>query len=243
MSIMFDATKAEFRPHFERTGPGPVIDILIVFTVMLSAYLLEGFAASQGWISVGAGARGVSGVVCAALAAIIVVLVRGKTLADLGIKRPRRWRLVPIQVLGVLFVFIAAQYLVPLLLSAFFAVPEPDFSRYEGISGNLGGAIAMALILPLTASIPEEIIYRGFLIGRLSNIFGHDGGGAVISVLVQALIFSAVHFQWGVGGMILALVMGLVWGTAYLLCDRNLWVVILAHSAGHIMLVVGLYLS
>jgi len=58
---------------------------------------------------------------------------------------------------------------------AFFAVQEPAFSGYEGIFGNLGGAFPMALITPLTASIPEEIIYRGFLISRLSNIFGHDG--------------------------------------------------------------------
>jgi len=41
----------------------------------------------------------------------------------------------------------------------------------------------------------------------------------------------------------LAGVMGVIWGTAYLLCGRNLWIVIMAHSGGHIMLVVGLYLS
>ena len=101
----------------------------------------------------------------------------------------------------------------------------------------------MALALPLTASIPEEIIYRGFLIGRLSEIFGTNVGGAVMSVVVQALIFGAIHFQWGIGGMIVTFIMGIVWGIAYLLCDRNLWVVILAHSAGHILLVTQLYLA
>ncbi len=99
------------------------------------------------------------------------------------------------------------------------------------VAGNLGAAISMALILPLTASIPEEIIYRGFLIGRLSDIFGRNFGGAFMAVLVQALVFGAIHFQWGIGGMVVTVIMGVVWGTAYLLCDRNLWVVILAHSA------------
>jgi membrane protease YdiL (CAAX protease family) len=37
--------------------------------------------------------------------------------------------------------------------------------------------------------------------------------------------------------------MGIVWGTAYLLCGRNLWIVILAHSAGHILFVIQLYLG
>ncbi len=56
-------------------------------------------------------------------------------------------------------------------------------------------------------------------------------------------MFGAVHFQWGAGGMLVTVIMGTIWGTAYLLCGRNLWVVILAHSAGHILLVMQLYLS
>ena len=101
----------------------------------------------------------------------------------------------------------------------------------------------MALILPLTASIPEEVIYRGFLVGRLSGFFGQDIRGASMTVLVQALIFGSIHFQWGIGGMIMTFIMGAIWGTAYLLCGRNLWIVILAHSAGHILLVTQLYLG
>ena len=130
-----------------------------------------------------------------------------------------------------------------MLVSSFISMPEPDLSRYDSIAGNLSAAIAMVLILPLTASIPEEIIYRGFLIGRLSDIFGRDMGGAFVTVLIQALVFGAVHFQWGIGGMIVTVMMGIVWGTAYLLCGRNLWIVILAHSAGHILLVTQLYLA
>ena len=109
------------------------------------------------------------------------------------------------------------------------------------MNGDLGAAIALALILPLTASIPEEVIYRGFLIDRLSGLFGRHRAGAVLTVLVQALIFGSVHFMWGIGGMIVTFMMGLVWGTAYLWCDRNLWVVILAHSTGHVLFVIQLY--
>jgi membrane protease YdiL (CAAX protease family) len=221
------------------------IDILIVFAASGFAFFLEDFANARGWITVGVDARGFTAVLSGAFAAVGVVIARGGTLADLGFKRPKRWTMVPLQVVGILLVFIAVQTLVPLLVSLFLStpLPEPDLSRHDSISGNLGAAIAMLLILPLTASIPEEIIYRGFLIGRLSDIFGQNSGGAAMAVFVQALIFGAVHFQWGVGGMIMTVVMGIVWGSAYLLCDRNLWVVILAHSVGHILLVVQLYLA
>lgn len=225
------------------TPTAVLIDIITVCAVSAVTFLLEDFANAQGWISVGEEARGVSAVLLGALAAVAIVLARGGTLADLGFKRPGRWATVPFQVACILFAFIAAQYLAPLLVSSFIDLPQPDLSKYDSITGDLGAAIALALVLPLTASIPEEIIYRGFLIGRLSDIFGQNMGGAVMTVLVQALFFGSVHFQWGIGGMIVTGIMGIVWGTAYLLCDRNLWVVILAHSTGHILFVIQLYLG
>lgn len=220
-----------------------VIDIMIVFAVSVLAFLLENLANTRGWISIGADARGVTAVLGGALAVISVVWARGGTLAGLGFRRPQRWATIPFQVVGILITFVAAQSLAPLLVSSFISMPEPDLSRYNSISGNLSAAVTMALVLPLTASIPEEIIYRGFLISRLSDIFGRNIGGASMTVLVQALTFGAIHFMWGIGGMIVAAIMGIIWGTAYILCGRNLWVVILAHSAAHILLVAYLYLG
>lgn len=218
-----------------------VIDIMIVFAVSGLALVLEGFAVDQGLLPLGEGARGVSAVLAGAFTAVGVALARGGSLADLGFRRPERWAIVPLQVLAILAAFVAAQTLVPMLISLFITLPEPDMSKYGDMSGDLRAAITMALILVVTASIPEEIIYRGFLIGRLSDIFGRTTRGAVMTVGIQSLIFGSIHYQWGIGGMIMTLMMGLIWGTAYLLCGRNLWVVILAHSGGHILLVTTLY--
>ena len=240
---MVDATTSADRRISEAKPAAPLIDIMIVVAVSALAFFLEDLAISRGWIPFGEAVRGAITVIAGAIAAVAVVLIRGGTFSDLGFRRPERWARVPLQVTGILAAFIAVQILAPLLVSSFIAIPEPDLSRYDSISGNLGAAIAMALLLPLTASIPEEVIYRGFLIGRLSDIFGQNTGGACITVLIQALAFGAVHFQWGVGGMIVTVIMGIVWGTAYLLCGRNLWVVILAHSAGHMLGVVQLYLQ
>lgn len=218
-------------------------DILMVVAASGIAYLLEAFAIERGWLPYALEIRGATSVLAGAVAAVTIVLSRGGTFADLGLKRPQRWAIVPLQVMAIVVAFVTAQNLAPLLVSWFVEVPEPDLSRYDAITGNVGGAIAMLLILPFTASIPEEIIYRGFLIGRLSDLFGRDLGGAVATVGVQALIFGSIHYQWGTGGMVVTAIMGLVWGTAYLMCDRNLWVVILAHSTGHVALVIQLYLG
>jgi len=229
-----------------RGGPsptGPAMDILIVSAATIGAFALESWAASTGLADLGEVARGAFAVVVGALATVAVVRHRGGSWSDLGFKRPARWSTVPLWVLGILVAFVAGQALAPQLLSMFIKLPEPDFSRYDAIVGNLPAAVAMALILPLTAAIPEEIIYRGFLIGRLEALFGDMSAAPVLAVAVQSLVFALIHFQWGIGGILLAGVMGAIWGTAYVLCGRNLWIVIMAHSAGHIMLVVGLYLS
>ena len=71
--------------------------------------------------------------------------------------------------------------------------------------------------------------------------WGRDRKGTILAVLVHALFFGSVHFGWGVGGVIVTTLMGVVWGTAYVLCGRNLWIVILAHTTGHLLLVAQLY--
>ena len=220
-----------------------VVDMSVVFAISGLLFLLEDFANAREWISIGAEARGATAVVGGSIVAVGVVFARGGSLLDLGFRRPEHWARVPFQVIGILAAFIAVQTLAPLLISSFITVPEPDMSRYASIAGNLGNAITMAIVLPLAAAIPEEIIYRGFLMGRLSEIFGNNLWGASMTVLVQGLFFSSVHFQWGLGGMMLTFIMGIVWGAAYLMSGRNLWIVILAHSAGHILLVVQLYLA
>jgi membrane protease YdiL (CAAX protease family) len=215
--------------------------IAVVIAVSAAAFAGElAFADQLPW---GEEARGVIAVLSAAVAALWLTIRRGGSLADLGLVRPKRWWTVPFWVLGILVTFVAAQGLVPLLIAPFFDLAAPDMSRYDFIRGDALAAAAMALLLPLTAAIPEEVVYRGFLIRQFTRLYGNGRGGAVLAVLSQALIFGSVHFQWGLGGIVMTSIMGLVWGAAFLLCGRNLWIVIMAHSGAHVALILQLYSS
>jgi len=216
-------------------------DILLVIAASAVAYGAE--LALQEALPWGNETRGVLAVLVGAAFAVWVTLRRGRSITDLGFTRPKRLWTVPIWVVGILAAFIVAQIAAPLALSAFFEVPQPDFSRYDFIRGNLLGAIGMIMVLPLTAAIPEEVLYRGFLIERLTCFVGEGKVGVLLAVLLQAIVFGSVHFEWGVGGILLASIMGAVWGFAFILCGRNLWTVILAHSTAHVALVTQLYLS
>lgn len=219
----------------------PLIDIATVIGVSTAAFAIELLLTDV--LPWGEEARGVIAVLAGAAAAIWLTLNRGGTLADLGIRRPARWLTVPLWAFGILVIFIIAQAMVPVLVGQVIDVPQPDMSRYDVIRGNLAAAVFFAIALPLVAAIPEEIVYRGFLIERFTAVFGGDRGAAWLAAFVQAFIFGLVHFQWGAGGIVVTTIMGLIWGIAFLLSGRNLWIVIIAHSTAHLLLVMQLYFT
>lgn len=212
-----------------------------VIGVSLAAYLVEvGLADHLPW---GAEARGVLAVLAGAVAAVTCALRGGGGLASLGLVRPRRWWTVPLWAVAIFAAFVLAQGAVSVALQAVTELPAPDLSRYDFIRGNLPAALLMMVVLPLSAAIPEEILYRGFLLGRLQMLFGPGRLATASAVLGQALVFGSVHFLWGIGGVVFATVMGLVWGLGFLACGRNLWIVIVAHSLAHVALVLQIFSS
>lgn len=217
----------------------PLNAIIIVVAVSAAAFAAEVAVADE--LPWGEEARGVAAVLLGAITALWLTVRKGGSLAALGLIRPRRWWTVPFWVLGIFIAFVVAQALVPQLIAPFFDLPAPDMSRYDFIRGDALAAVSMALLLPLTAAIPEELVYRGFLIHQFERLYGNLRTAPILAVLSQALIFGLVHFQWGLGGIVMTSIMGFVWGVAYLLCGRNLWIVIMAHSLAHIALILQLY--
>lgn len=218
-----------------------VLDIAIVMGASAALFAAEVWARDAGYITLGEDSKGVIAVLGGMFIALALLFARGQSLRDLGFKRPKRWWTVPFWMVGIFGAYVVAQALAPVLVSSFIDLPEPDLTRHNNLYQNLPAALLMAAILPFTASIPEEIIYRGFLMNRLSNIFGVGVIGTILTILIQGMIFGSVHFQWGLGGMIVTTIMGMIWGLGYVLCGRNLWIVILAHSFGHILFVTQLY--
>lgn len=224
-----------------RASSGALIDIGIVVGISIALYLLETALRSSGVINWREDSTGVIAVVGGALVALAIVRYRGESLASLGFRRPQRWLTAPLWAIGILAAYLAAQAVIPPLLGFFIEIPPPDLSRHNPIYQNLPQALLLALLLPVTASIPEEIIYRGFILNRLLRSFGDSPAGLIAAVVVQGLIFGSVHFGWGIGGMFATAIMGMIWGAAYIMCGRNLWIMIIAHSLAHILFVVQLY--
>lgn len=172
--------------------------------------------------------------------------LRGQTWAHFGLSfRFPGWARIGKALLKSVVVFVAAVaafVLGSIVMAPLTGIPESaDMSDYSYLQGNLP-MLLLALTGAYTVSaFGEEIIYRGFLINRLTEMGSSGLWGVRSAVLISAIIFGLVHYTWGPMGIVQTTFMGLVLGIAYLVLKRRLWVLILAHAYMDTILLVQMY--
>ena len=95
----------------------------------------------------------------------------------------------------------------------------------------------------IVASFGEEVIYRGFIINRLTELGLDSKIGRVIVIFISALIFGLAHYQWGPMGIVQTGFMGSVLGFFYLKLKKRIWILVLAHAYMDTILLVQMYLA
>jgi membrane protease YdiL (CAAX protease family) len=78
------------------------------------------------------------------------------------------------------------------------------------------------------------------LITRLSALFGAQRVAKMAAVVIQAALFGLAHAFQGPTGMLTALVIGLVFGLAYVR-GHSLWPIIIAHGLIDTLGLIGLF--
>ena len=91
--------------------------------------------------------------------------------------------------------------------------------------------------------LDEEVVYRAFLINRISELGQGTKTATIIAVILSSIIFGLVHYEWGPMGIVQTGFMGLALGFCYIKLKRRLWILILAHAYMDTILMVKMYLS
>ncbi len=98
---------------------------------------------------------------------------------------------------------------------------------------KLSDVPALAVVpMVLFAGLWEELVFRGFLLGRLRAAMpvGDGRWRDALAVGASAAFFAAGHVYQGALGVLQTLVVGLAFG-AFTLWSRSLWPAIVAHAA------------
>ncbi len=120
---------------------------------------------------------------------------------------------------------------------------QPDVESYQYLKDNPWIFMVSLLGVYLVSSFGEELVYRGFLIHRVSLVLKGLKFGKTYAILISALIFGLAHYTWGVTGIVQTSFMGLVLGTFHVQFKNKLIVLILAHAYMDTLLLGSIYSS
>jgi len=167
---------------------------------------------------------------------------RGETLADMGLRRPKRYWTLPLWVIAIFVVTYAVAGGGQLVVLQFVDAP-PDLSKFAVLHNNLPVLIISLVSIWVTAAFFEEVVYRGFLLRNLLRLAGGGGMAVFTMSLLHAIPFGILHLYQGLLGVITTGLVAVVFGIFYALQGRNLWALIIVHGLIDTLSVVIFYLN
>jgi len=220
MSEIFQTATPRERRGFTRAALA-VLSILAVLIPIPIGGVLPGLT--------GMPATGVLGVVGSVAVASVILRKRGSTWSAVGLRRPRSILLTIPFAIGM---SIAARIvLVPFVIAVYLLLHStPNNSLFEPIRGNVGVLVLWLSISWTTAAFGEEMIFRGFVMNTIADLFRRPVLRWASAVMITSVIFGAFHIYQGWAGVILTTIVGLFMTMVYFLARRNLWASILTHG-------------
>ena len=162
--------------------------------------------------------------------------------ADLGLRRPPSvWRVIAVATIAGLGILIGTRLIiVPVAVRATGMVVDLSTLGQPGDLGALWKWLALAWSL---AAFAEEMVFRGYLMHRITDLAGDSRLGWTIALLGSSVMFGLAHRYQGWAGVIVTGSIGTLLGLFYLRSQRNLWPVIVCHGLVDTAALLAIYLD
>jgi membrane protease YdiL (CAAX protease family) len=161
---------------------------------------------------------------CTTFVVVYLIARSGEPWARFGLDRPRAWDFP----LGLGMVLVSeAVFLLDYRLGFFADAPDRyQFPRPAGPADLVMGVVKYG-----AAGFMEELVFRAYLITRLTTLLRTRGWALVVA----ALLFGVVHGYQGAAGVMSSFLFGLAYGAAYL-GVRRVWPLAIGHALTNLIL-------
>lgn len=185
------------------------------------------------------------GVLFAFLALFIYLSIRNRkeNFKSVGFKKPQSWT-------GLLIVTFIFGIVISL---SFQSIIEPviekllgsklDLSNLDNIKGNVLNYIIMLAIGWVVGGFLEEVLFRGFLITRISALFKNAKIGNILAVLITSIVFGLSHMYQGFVGVISTGLISVILGIVFVKSKKVLWYSIFIHGFNNTLGITIIYLN
>lgn len=120
---------------------------------------------------------------------------------------------------------------------------ENDLSSLEDIRGNLGGYIAIMVIMWVFAAFGEEFLFRGYYMKSLAKLLGDNNKSWLISAIITSIYFSVSHAYQGIVGIVSVFLWSLCISLIFNKNRNNLLLLVLIHGFSDTIGITLLYLN
>lgn len=168
----------------------------------------------------------------AVLAGALFLKLRRSSYGELGLRRPASWCRTLIWAIAAAVIANLCAVAVGAVIQTYTAWPPLDLTYIRAsLHGDpLAFAVWIVLVVWGSAAVGEELFARGFVMDRLTALFGGRGLAIPSAVLIQALLFGLLHAIQGPTGIVITALVGVILAIAYYASGRNLWAPIIAHG-------------
>lgn len=186
------------------------------------------------------------GILIADVAIVLYLLIgkeRRQKIKSIGFRRPINvWKtILACLFLGIVLELSFDAFLDPLIEKII--NQKTDMSSYDYIRGDLADYLVLLIIGIVLGGFIEEIIFRGFLITRLSSLFRIEWLGNLIAIIVTSAAFGYGHLYYGWSGFISSGLFGVLMGLIFIKSNKMLWYSILIHGFSNVASLTLIFLN
>jgi CAAX protease family protein len=167
--------------------------------------------------------------------------IRNLGWSDVGLRRVAVWPTILYALAASVGVLVAIRF--PIAPLATLVTGDPVDLSALGEPGDTRAFLVWLARAWTLAAFGEEMVFRGYLIRRVTDLTGDTVLGRVIAVAASSALFGFAHRYLGWGGIVATGMVGVVLAIIYLFGRKNLWILIICHGTADTIALSALYLG